>query len=96
MFTDLRIAPVGSWSPAAATETRQGGVCLVPELNLISQLQALLHEGPSRSCVRCPRPRRWFGNYKISRRSTPMPGHVTFTVRSGRHDDLVLALAIAA
>jgi hypothetical protein len=44
MFTFAGISPVGVLITGGATEARDGSICMVPKLNLISRLQALLHE----------------------------------------------------
>src|SRR5690349_12575134 len=45
LFRDSGISPVGVTITAGTTETRDGAVCSVPKLTLVSRLQALLHEG---------------------------------------------------
>src|SRR5437764_545767 len=86
MFTDVRIAPVGSLVTGGATETRQGRVCLVPELNLISQLQALLHEGGLKILRSLPEAEALVRELQDFRAQYTDAGHMTFNARSGRHD----------
>ena len=90
MFTDPRIFDGG------ATEMRDGSICMVPKLNLISRLQALLHEGRLKILRSLPEAEALIRELQDFRAQYTDAGHMTFTARSGRHDDLVLALAIAA
>jgi hypothetical protein len=45
MFTYAGISPLGVLITAGTTDTRDGAICGVPKLTLVSRLQALLHEG---------------------------------------------------
>src|SRR5262245_56756502 len=45
MFKYSGISPVGVMITAGTAETRDGAVCSVPKLALVSRLQALFHEG---------------------------------------------------
>jgi hypothetical protein len=76
-------------------ETSDGHVCSVPKLTLVSRVQALLHQGR----LRILRPLaeadalvRELSDFRVQYTAA---GNIGFVARSGRHDDLVLALAIA-
>lgn len=75
-------------------ETRDGPNCGVPKLTLVSQLQALLHEGRKilPELVEAETLVRELQDFRVEFTAA---GHLTFNARSGKHDDLVLALAIA-
>src|ERR1700751_1358908 len=45
MFTHAGISPLGVLITAGTTALREGAICSVPKLTLVSRLQALLHEG---------------------------------------------------
>jgi len=45
MFTYSGISPLGVLITAGTAETRDGVICGVPKLTLVSRLQALLHQG---------------------------------------------------
>ncbi|HUH08761.1 MAG TPA: hypothetical protein VML96_13255, partial [Egibacteraceae bacterium] len=67
----------------------------VPKVELISRLQALLHEGRFRVAEQLPQARLLLDELKNFEISYTAHGAMTFSARSGRHDDLVLAAAIA-
>jgi hypothetical protein len=67
----------------------------VPKLKLISHLQALLHEGRlliQKNLPEAPILVSELQNFRVRYSDS---GHLTFNAREGKHDDLVLALAIA-
>jgi hypothetical protein len=67
----------------------------VPKLKLISHLQALLHEGRLLIQKNLPEAPILVGELQNFRVRYSDSGHLTFNAREGKHDDLVLALAIA-
>jgi hypothetical protein len=67
----------------------------VPKLVLISRLQALLHEGRLKIQKELPEAKILVGELMDFRVQYTPAGHLTFNAREGKHDDLVLALAIA-
>jgi hypothetical protein len=76
-------------------ESREGLSCSVPKLILISRVQALLHQGQLKIKRSLPEAKvlvRELQDFRVEYTAT---GNLTFNARSGRHDDLVLALAIA-
>jgi hypothetical protein len=95
MFTYAGISPSGVLITAGTTETRDGALCGVPKLTLVSRLQALLHEGRLkilRELTEAETLVRELQDFRVEFTAT---GHLTFNARTGKHDDLVLALAIA-
>jgi hypothetical protein len=95
MFVYRGISPLGVQITAGTSETRDGAVCGVPKLTLVSRLQALLHEGRLkilRELAEAETLVRELQDFRIEFTAT---GHLTFNARRGKHDDLVLALAIA-
>ena len=95
MFTYSGISPVGVMITAGTGETRDGAVCAVPKLTLVSRLQALLHEGRLKIQRELSEAETLVRELQDFRCEFTAAGHLTFNARSGKHDDLVLALAIA-
>ena len=95
MFIYSGITPTGVVITGGNTETREGSICSVPKLNLVSRLQALLHEERlkiHRELNEAETLTRELLDFRVEYTAA---GHLTFNARSGKHDDLVLALAIA-
>jgi hypothetical protein len=95
MFVYSGISPVRVQITAGTAETRDGMNCGVPKLILISRVQALLHQGQLKIKRSLPEAEvlvRELQDFRVEYTAT---GNLTFNARSGRHDDLVLALAIA-
>jgi hypothetical protein len=95
LFRFSGITPVGVLITAGATETRGGQICGVPKLNLVSRLQALLHEGKLKIHRDLAEADTLVRELQDFRCEYTAAGYLTFNARSGKHDDLVLALAIA-
>ena len=74
---------------------RDGATCSVPKLTLVSRLQALLHEGRLKILRELAEAETLVRELQDFRVEFTAAGHLTFNARSGKHDDLVLALAIA-
>jgi hypothetical protein len=64
-------------------------------MTLVSALQALLHEGRLHIQKELPEAAELVRELQDFRVKYTEGGHLTFSAREGRHDDLVLALAIA-
>ena len=95
MFVYSGISPTGVLITSGTAESREGGICHVPKLTLVSRLQALLHEGRLKILRSLPEAEvliRELGDFRVQFTAA---GHIGFNARTGRHDDLVLALAIA-
>lgn len=95
MFRHLSVYPIGVLITNGATETRVDGVAHVPKIVLVGRLQALLHEGRLRIQKDLPEAKVLVRELADFRVHYTMAGNLTFAAREGRHDDLVLALAIA-
>jgi hypothetical protein len=95
MFTADGLSPTGVLITGGASETFDGGIVGVPKLSLISRVQAPLHEGRlkiHRDLAEAPTLVRELQDFRVEFTAA---GSITFNARVGRHDDLVLALAIA-
>jgi hypothetical protein len=95
LFTSAGISPVGVLITGGAVETHDGPIYGVPKLTLVSRLQALLHEGRLKIHKELSEAETLVRELQDFRVEFTAAGHLTFNARSGRHDDLVLALAIA-
>src|ERR1700758_1843572 len=95
MFVYSGICPIGVAITGGMTETQDFGTCSVPKLNLVSRLQALLHEGRLKILRELDEAETLVRELQDFRMEFTATGHLTFNARSGKHDDLVLALAIA-
>ena len=95
LFTYAGISPVGVLITGGAVETRDGVICSVPKLTLVSRLQALLHEGRLKIQKELSEAETLVRELQDFRVEFTAAGHLTFNARAGKHDDLVLALAIA-
>jgi Terminase RNaseH-like domain len=95
MFTYAGSSPVGVLITAGTAETRDSAICGVPKLTLVSRLQALLHEGRLKILRELAEAETLVRELQDFRVEFTAAGHLTFNARSGKHDDLVLALAIA-
>jgi hypothetical protein len=95
LFTYAGISPTGVLITGGAVETGHGAICGVPKLTLVSRLQALLHQGQlkiQKDLSEAETLVRELQDFRVEFTAT---GHLTFNARAGKHDDLVLALAIA-
>jgi hypothetical protein len=95
MFVYSGIYPIGVVITGGMTETRDGRTCSVPKLDLVSRLQALLHEARLKILRELDEAETLVRELQDFRMEFTAAGHMTFNARSGKHDDLVLALAIA-
>src|SRR5215472_8610882 len=95
MFVSCGIAPTGVLITGGTAETRDGPTCSVPKLTLVSRLQALLHEGRLKILRELDEAETLIRELQDFRIEFTTAGHLTFNARCGKHDDLVLALAIA-
>ena len=95
MFVSCGIAPTGVLITGGTAETRDGPTCSVPKLTLVSRLQALLHEGRLKILRELDEAETLTRELQDFRMELTTAGHLTFNARCGKHDDLVLALAIA-
>jgi hypothetical protein len=95
MFQIAGMSPIGVSITAGDVVTNEGLVYRVPKLMLISRVQALLHSGQlkiHRGLADAP---ALVEELQSFRAQVTDQGFWRFGARSGRHDDLVLAVAIA-
>ena len=95
MFAAAGLSPTGILITGGTSETYSGAIIGVPKLALISRLQALLHEGRlkiHRDLAEAAELVRELQDFRVE---FTVAGGLTFNTRAGKHDDLVLALAIA-
>ena len=95
IFSGIGISPIGVMITAGTAQSEDGKFLHVPKMLLISRLQALLHEGRLKIQKSLPEASVLMGELLDYRIQYTAAGHLTFNAREGRHDDLVLALAIA-
>jgi hypothetical protein len=95
LFRYSRTSPIGVLITSGVTEATIDGIAHVPKLVLVSRLQALLHEGRLKIQRDLPEAKNLVSELMDFRVQYTAAGHLTFNAREGRHDDLVLALAIA-
>jgi hypothetical protein len=94
MFAAAGLAPILVLIAGGASETYDGGIVGVPKLALVSRLQALLHKGRlkiHKDLAEAPTLVRELQDFRCE---YTVAGSLTFAARAGKHDDLVLALAI--
>src|SRR5262249_43182914 len=95
LFVGRGITPVGVTITGGDTVTHDGPCWRVPKLILVSRVQALLHSGQLKIHRSLPDAPALVAELQDFRADVTDGGHWTFNARSGKHDDLVLALAIA-
>jgi hypothetical protein len=88
-------APIGGRSTAGDAVTSEGMIYRVPKVVLISRVQALLHDGRLKIHKGLPDAPALVAELQDFRAEVTDSGYWKFGARSGRHDDLVLAVAIA-
>jgi hypothetical protein len=96
MFVHAGFSPIGIAITAGDSITREGGnIFRVPKLVLVSRLQALLHGGQLQILETLADAPQLVRELEDMRATFSDRGHLLFSARVGRHDDLCLALAIA-
>jgi hypothetical protein len=95
MFLAAGLSPIGVVITAGTAETHDNRVYGVPKLTLISRVQAMLHQGTQKILRDLPEAEALVRELQDYRVEFTAAGHLTFNARVGRHDDLVLALAIS-
>jgi hypothetical protein len=96
MFEIAGVDPIGVLITGGSNETSSGRVYSVPKINLVSWVQALLHQERLKIQRELPEAKVLVRELEEFRVDFTQSGHMTFNARSGQHDDLLLALAIAA
>jgi hypothetical protein len=95
LFFTTGLSPTLVLITGGTAETYDGGVIAVPKLALVSRLQALLHEGRLKIHKDLAEASTLVRELQDFRVEFTAAGSLTFSARNGKHDDLVLALAIA-
>jgi hypothetical protein len=96
MFAHAGIRFVGIIITAGHGETYPGGNYRhVPKITLISHVQALLHAGHLKIRQDLPEADNLVRELQDFRVNYSASGFMSFNAREGKHDDLVLALAVA-
>src|SRR5262249_12436327 len=95
LFVGRGVTPVGVTITGGDVVTNDGPVWRVSKLILISRVQALLHSGQLKIHKSLPDAPALVTELQDFRCEVTDNGHWTFNARSGKHDDLILAMAIA-
>jgi hypothetical protein len=96
LFVDRGIHPTNVTITAGHEETKTGpGHYSVPKLQLVSRVQALLHDSRLLIQKDLPDTPALVAELQEFRASVTDSGRWSFGARSGAHDDLVLALSLA-
>jgi hypothetical protein len=95
LFCGRGVSPIGVTITGGDGVTNGGPVWRVAKLILISRVQALLHSGQLKIHKALPDAPALVAELQDFRAEVTDLGNWKFGARSGKHDDLVLALAIA-
>jgi hypothetical protein len=95
LFRVKGVSPIGVAITAGHAITRDGSIWSVPKGHLISRVQALLHEKRLKIHSDLPDAAALVQELQDFRVNFTESGYAQFNARTGKHDDLVLALAIA-
>jgi hypothetical protein len=95
MFTSAGLTFTAVTITGGDSESSEGKSWRVPKMTLVSALQALLHEGRLHIQKELTESAELVRELQDFRVKYTESGHLTFNAREGKHDDLVLALAIA-
>lgn len=95
LFVSEGVNPIGISITGGDAVTRDGSVWRVPKSHLISRTQTLLHEGRLQIQKSLPDASALVAELQNFRAEVSDTGHWRFGAKAGKHDDLVLALAIA-
>ena len=95
MFQIAGLAPIGVSIVAGDALTSEPPIYRVPKLMLISRVQALLHGGRLKIHKGLAEAAALVSEMQSFQASVSDHGYWRFGARSGKHDDLVLAVAIA-
>jgi hypothetical protein len=95
MFQAKGLSPIGVTITGGDSISRDGMIWRVPKAQLISRVQALLHDGRLKIHKDIADAPALIAELQDFRADVTDTGHWRFNAREGKHDDLVLALAIA-
>jgi len=95
LFVSRGLSPVCVTITAGEATSNDGLAWRVPKIILISRIQALLHDGRLKIHKELPDAAALVAELQDFRADVTDSGYWKFGARAGKHDDLVLALAIA-
>ncbi len=95
LFQARGVSPIGVTITGGDVITNEGMIYRVPKLILVSRVQALFHSGQIKIQKDLPDAPALVAELQEFRAEVTDSGYWRFGARSGKHDDLVLALAIA-
>jgi hypothetical protein len=95
MFRVQGVSPIGVSITGGTAITNDGMIWSVPKGHLISRVQALLHDARLKIHSGLADAAALVSELQSFRADFTDTGYIKFNARSGAHDDLVLALAIA-
>jgi hypothetical protein len=95
LFREFGLSPIGVNITGGSTITNAGNVWNVPKGHLVSRIQALLDVKRLKIREDLPDTPALVSELQDFRINFTETGHATFNARSGKHDDLLLALGIA-
>jgi hypothetical protein len=95
LFQSQGMSPICVAITSGDTVTNEGHIYKVPKLTLISRVQALLHDGRLKIHKGLPDAPALVAELQEFRAEVTDSGYWKFGARAGKHDDLVLAVAIA-
>jgi Terminase RNaseH-like domain len=94
LFREFGLSPIGVCITGGSAITNTENVWNIPKGHLVSRIQALLHDGRLKIHKDLPDAPALVSELQDFRINFTESGYATFNARSGKHDDLVLALAI--
>jgi len=95
MFAEFGVRPINVIITGGDTASEEDGIYRVPKLHLVSRVQALLHSGRLKIQATLPEAPILKSELHDFQAHVNEQGRWRFGARIGRHDDLVLAVALA-
>jgi hypothetical protein len=95
LFRQAGLKPIAVVITAGRNVTRNGNDWYCPKLTLVSHLQSALHSGKLRIAKDLPEAQALADELQDFRASYTPAGNPQFEARTGKHDDMVLSLALA-
>jgi hypothetical protein len=95
MFAIAGLPTINVTITAGDAITSEGLNFRVPKIALVSRIQALLHSGAIKIHKHLPEAQTLVAELQAFKADVSAVGHWSFNARSGKHDDLVLAVACA-
>src|SRR5260221_1289808 len=95
LFNSQGINPIGVTITGGSSGTREGMIYRVPKAVLVARVQTLFHEKRLKIAKNLPEAAALVAELQDFRSEVSDTGNWKFNARSGKHDDIVLTLAIA-